>query len=361
MANKTEKPTQKRLRDSAKKGQSFKSRDLIIACLILCGIAYLVSFGSLVELMGAFRLVLAGGAQQDMQGYALAVMWLGLKLFLPIFLLCVVASALPALLQSGFVMASEALKLNFSALNPVTGFKKLFSLRTVKDAIKALLYLVSFIVAVLVLWHKHKGLLFAQLNGEPMVIALVWRELLLSLVLICLACIVVVLLLDAIAEYFLFMKDMKMDKEEVKREMKEQDGNPEIKSRRREMHMEILSEQVKSDVENSRLIIANPTHIAIGIYFKPELLPIPLISVRETNQRALAVRAHAEKMGIPVVTDVKLARRIFATHRRYDFVSLEEIDDVLRLLVWLEQVENAGVIEADQYEEPSAPDREKGE
>ncbi|MGL5666181.1 MAG: EscU/YscU/HrcU family type III secretion system export apparatus switch protein, partial [Shewanella sp.] len=197
-------------------------------------------------------------------------------------------------------------------------------------------------------WSKKKVILFSQLNGDPMAIAIIWRELLLSLVMICLACIVVVLLLDALAEYFLFMKEMKMDKQEVKREMKEQDGNPEIKSRRREMHMEILSEQVKSDIENSRLIIANPTHIAMGIYFKPELLPIPLISVKETNQRALAVRAYAEKMGVPVVTDVKLARRIFATHRRYDFVSLEEIDEVLRLLVWLEQVENAALAEIQQ-------------
>ncbi|OHX10794.1 EscU/YscU/HrcU family type III secretion system export apparatus switch protein [Chromobacterium sphagni] len=341
MSNKTEQPTRKRLQDSAKKGQSFKSRDLVVACLTLCGVAYLVSFGSLVELMGAFRQAIAGGFSLDMAGYAKAVAWLGLKLLLPIFLLCVAASALPALLQSGFVLASEALKLNLSALNPVNGFKKLFSLRTVKEAVKALLYLASFAVAVTVIWRKHKELLFSQLNGGPLEMAGVWRELLLSLVLTCLGCIVLILLLDAITEYFLFMKDMKMDKQEVKREMKEQEGNPEVKSRRREAHMEILSEQVKSDIENSRLIIANPTHIAIGIYFRPDVVPIPFVSVMETNQRALAVRAYAEKVGVPVVRDVPLARRIFAGHRRYSFVSLGEVDEVLRLLVWLEQVENA--------------------
>ncbi|WP_279205317.1 EscU/YscU/HrcU family type III secretion system export apparatus switch protein [Obesumbacterium proteus] len=357
MANKTEKPTRKRLKDSAKKGQSFKSQDLIIACLIICGIAYLVSYGSLAELMAALRNVISGGFEQNMQGYAQLVAWLGLKFFLPVFVLCVVASALPALLQSGFVLASEALKLNLSALNPVNGFKKLFSLRTLKDTVKALLYLTMFVIAIMVFWHKHKNLLFAQLNGDLSSMAAIWRELLLSLVLTCLGCITVVLLLDALAEYFLFMKDMKMEKEEVKRERKEQDGNAEIKSRRREMHMEILSEQVKSDIENSRLIIANPTHIAIGIYFKPDLLPIPLISVRETNQRALAVRAYAENVGVPIVTDVKLARRIFASHRRYDFISLEEVDSVLRLLVWLEQVENAGVVDPLQYEAPSLPER----
>ncbi|HEJ7043045.1 TPA: EscU/YscU/HrcU family type III secretion system export apparatus switch protein [Serratia liquefaciens] len=352
MADKTEKPTQKRLKESARKGQSFKSQDLIISCLILCGIAYLASYVSLAPLMEVFRQVINGGFQHNMQGYAQAVFGLGIKFFLPVFLLCVVASALPALLQSGFVLATKAFKLNFSALNPVNGFKKIFSLRTAKDTIKALLYLTVFVVAIMMLWRKHKTLLFSQLNGDLFAMAAVWRELLLSLVLTCLGCIVVVLLLDAIAEYFLFMKDQKMEKEEVKREYKEQEGSPEIKSRRRELHMEILSEQVKSDVENSRLIIANPTHIAIGIYFKPELLPIPLISVRETNQRALAVRAYAEKVGVPVVTDVKLARRIFASHRRYDFVSLEEVDDVLRLLVWLEQVENAGVADNEPNDRP---------
>lgn len=359
MSNKTEQPTRKRLQDAAKKGQSFKSRDLVVACLTLCGVAYLVSFGSLVELMGAFRQVIAGGFQQDMQGYAQAVVWLGIKLLLPIFLLCIVASALPSLLQSGFVLASEALKLNLEALNPVNGFKKLFSLRTVKEAVKALLYLTSFVVAVLVLWHKHKALLFAQLNGDPMGMAAIWRELLLALVLTCLGCIVAVLVLDAIAEYFLFMNDMKMDKQEVKREMKEQEGNPEIKSRRREAHMEILSEQVKSDIENSRLIVANPTHIAVGIYFKPELLPIPFISVMETNQRALAVRAYAEKVGVPVVRDIPLARRIFASHRRYSLVSLDEVEEVLRLLMWLEQVENAGAEASEPAPEPP-PQAEQG-
>ena len=89
-------------------------------------------------------------------------------------------------------------------------------------------------------------------------------------------------------------------------------------------------------------MLANPTHIAIGIYFKPHLSPIPLISVRETNEVALAVRKYAKEIGIPIITDKKLARKIYATHRRYDYVSFENIDEILRLLLWLEDVENAG-------------------
>ncbi|EHG6849113.1 hypothetical protein I9E57_005322, partial [Salmonella enterica] len=137
--------------------------------------------------------------------------------------------------------------------------------------------------------------------------------------------------------------DMKMDKEEVKREYKEQEGNPEFKSRRLEMHREILSEQIKSDISNSRLIIVNPTHIAIGIYFKPEISLIPVISFKAANAYALAVRKYAEKVKIPVIRDVKLARRIYATHKCYDYICLEELDAIFELLLWLEDVEKARV------------------
>ncbi|EJU0167530.1 EscU/YscU/HrcU family type III secretion system export apparatus switch protein [Escherichia coli] len=99
---------------------------------------------------------------------------------------------------------------------------------------------------------------------------------------------------------------------------------------------------MKSDVSNSRLMISNPTHIAIGIYFKPHLSPIPLISVKVTNEVALGVRKYAKEIGIPIITDKKLARKNYATHRRYDYVSFENIDEILRLLLWLEDVENAG-------------------
>ncbi|QBC42538.1 EscU/YscU/HrcU family type III secretion system export apparatus switch protein [Iodobacter fluviatilis] len=340
-SEKTEKPTPKHLKDAAKKGQTFKSRDLIVALLTMAGVLYIVSAASLVELMAAYRQLIAGGFQQDIQSYSAGILWIGVKLMLPIILLCVVATALPSLLFSGFVLATEALKLNLDALNPVNGFKKLFSLRTVKDLIKSLLYLLSFAVSIYVVWHNKRGLLFAQLSGGPLDMAVIWRELLLSFVLTCMGCIVLILVLDALAEYFLHMKDMKMDKQQVKSEHKEQDGNPEIKSKRREVHQEILSEQIKSDVSNSKLIIANPTHIAIGIFYKPEIIGVPFISLIETNQRALAVRAYAKKVGVPVIRNIALARRILKTHRRYSFIKIDEIEDVLRLLDWLDQVENA--------------------
>lgn len=342
MSNKTEKPTPKRLRDAAKKGQTFKSRDAIIACTMLCGVAWLTSFTSLESLMDFYRQLVAGNFSLSLSAYRNALVLLALRLLLPVIAIGIAASALPLLLQTGFLLATRAFKLNFQALNPARGIKKIFSLRTAKDGVKAMLYLGGFAMALVIVWRSQRQLLFAQLFANPQDIVTIWRQLLMSLVLTCLLCIVCVMILDAIADYFLHLRDLKMDKQEIKREMKEQEGDPEMKHRRREAHMEILSEQTQSDIKGSQLIIANPTHLAVGIYHNPELTPVPFISVLECNQRALAVRAYAKKVGVPVIEDVKLARRIYHTHHLYSFVKINELDEVLRLLSWLQDVENAG-------------------
>ncbi|AZF10359.1 Type III secretion inner membrane protein (YscU,SpaS,EscU,HrcU,SsaU) [Pseudomonas sp. R2-37-08W] len=340
-SSKTEKPTAKRLRDAAKRGQTFKSKDLVTTCLMLCGITFLVGSVSLLELMALYRRYIQSGFSLAPSVYITDLALHAFKVVAPIILVCLLASGLPSLLLSGFQLASEALKLNLGALNPVNGFKKLFSLRTVKEAIKSLLYLISFVVAVSVTWQVVRDRIFSLVYAPLGGLFAIWGSLLLSLMLIWLACIVLIVLLDMLIEYFLFIKEHRMDKQSVKNEHKEQEGSPETKGRRRELHRELLSEQIKSDIRNSKVVIANPTHIAVGIYMNPEVLPIPFISVMETNQRALAVRRYAEKVGVPVVADVALARRIFKTHTRYSLIKLDEVEQVLRLLLWLEQVENA--------------------
>lgn len=106
-ASKTEKPTAKRLRDAARKGQTFKAKDLVITCLTLCGISYLVFNSSLFEIMEVYRRIIASDFDVELQTYSAMLVLVGLKTLLPLLLVCVLTSALPALLQSGFALASE--------------------------------------------------------------------------------------------------------------------------------------------------------------------------------------------------------------------------------------------------------------
>lgn len=358
MGEKTEAPTQKRLRDAAKKGQSFKSKELTMVALVFIGLLFVLSTDPLVWLMQEYRQVLADGKFDMPQAYAVRLFRHGLTMFMPVLLVCIVAAVLPTLLQTGFLWASQALKLNLGAVNPLQGAKRIFSMRTLKDSLKSMLYLLSFAGIAAALWVSAKGLLFAQIHMNPAGVAAAWATLTAKLAWIALAFVGPIAVLDALVEYWLFMREQRMEVHEVKRERKDSDGNPEIKQRRRAMHTELLSEAVRSDVRESRLIVANPTHIAVGIYFRPEIIALPFISVMETNQRALAVRQYAQSQGIPVVSDVALARRLYRTHRRYTFVSLEEVDAIMRLLLWLEDVERAGAQDTSIDDDGTEPEIE---
>ncbi|EDY5736399.1 EscU/YscU/HrcU family type III secretion system export apparatus switch protein [Salmonella enterica] len=343
MANKTEKPTQKRLQDASKKGQILKNRDIVVTFIMFTGITYLVFFFDVRDMVDVIEGIFENNFEIDIWDYirVLGLVWL--KTVGPLFLVCAFTTIVLSLMQSRLRLATKALKLNFNALNPVNGLKRIFNIKTVKEFIKTVFYLIVIILDVMVFWNNKKNAFFSPLNGNVLSLFNTWGRLLFQLFVYVLSSFFIILVLDILTEYFIFMKDMKMDKEEVKREYKEQEGNPEFKSRRLEMHREILSEQIKSDISNSRLIIVNPTHIAIGIYFKPEISLIPVISFKAANAYALAVRKYAEKVKIPVIRDVKLARRIYATHKCYDYICLEELDAIFELLLWLEDVEKARV------------------
>lgn len=122
--NKTEKPTRKRREEAARKGQSFRSRDFIVACLTLGGTAYLASFASLKALMEVFGQAVSFHFQISIADYTEQVIRSGMKTVLPFLALCLFCSALPSVLQTGFVLATKALQPRLSALDPAKGIKK---------------------------------------------------------------------------------------------------------------------------------------------------------------------------------------------------------------------------------------------
>lgn len=342
MAEKTEQPTEKKLRDSARKGQTFKSKDLTAAIVLFSGIAFIGSGFSLADFSGFVQNILLYPGAIDVHTYMNSLLKLYFSMVLPIIGVCLFSGALFALFQSKFQLATEAIKLDFSSVNPISGFKKIFSMRSVKEIIKALLYLVVFCTAIYIFYFIYKREVFMIYRSSIPTVIHSFLSMGVAFVFIFLGTSLLVLIFDALTEYFLHVKDQKMEKHEVKKEYKESEGNPEIKSARKQAHFELLSGQMKSNVESSEFVMANPTHIAIAIYFDPDVVDLPFISVRASNAQALAVIAYAEEIGIPVVRDVRIARNIYFNHQLYSFVRDDALIDVMRILLWLKQVEFSG-------------------
>ncbi|AJI95342.1 surface presentation of antigens protein spaS [Yersinia ruckeri] len=339
MAEKTEQPTDKKVRDSAKKGQSFKGKDLIAAAVLVCGALAISGFSSLTGLGHLLQKVLLSPSEIKISAYLDELYRLFLYAVIPVLLCCLLPGMLLSLLQSRFRLATEALKINFSHLNPISGFKKIFGIRPLKELVKAVLYLLAFgtsIYIFILLWRREVFMLY-HAGLEEMITQ--WGRLCIIFIFVFLASSLILLLLDTLAELFLFIKDLKMEKQEVKKEYKENEGDPQIKQARKEIHREILSEETKNGIKNSQVVMANPTHIALGIYFDPSVAELPLIIVKAQNAQARAVIAYAEEQGIPVVRDIPLARRLYRNNSIFSFIRDDDLLDIMNILIWLKRIE----------------------
>ena len=345
MAEKTEKPTDKRRKDSAKKGQTFKSKDLTTTVCLLVGIYYITHLLSFKDFASLYLIAMQHNSQMSISDFLLELIRVFFFMVIPLVVIFSITGIAMTLLQTRFSIATEAIKLNFKALNPVEGIKKIFNIRTIKELIKSVLYLIVFFITGYILIQNDLRQVLAVVHGDLNELISQWLILAFNAIITFILCSLIVLVTDFIAEYFLHFKDLKMDKHEVKRERKENDGNPEIKGARKRIHHEILSGEEMSAVRNSEVIMANPTHIAIAIYFNPEVAALPFIAIRSTNQKAKAVIAYAEEIGVPVVRNIILTRKIYKNYRQYSFISLndEVLMKIMSILIWLRQVETAGM------------------
>ncbi|WP_265716009.1 EscU/YscU/HrcU family type III secretion system export apparatus switch protein, partial [Providencia rustigianii] len=139
--------------------------------------------------------------------------------------------------------------------------------------------------------------------------------------------------------FFLFIKNLKMEKQEVKKEFKDNEGDPHIKSARKGLHQEILSEEVKSNVRNSTFIMANPTHIAMLIYYDSNIAPLPFLMAKMRGVQAKAIIKYAQQQGVPVVRDIILARQIWRTYKKDSFIDDQGLQSVMQIITWLIRVE----------------------
>ncbi|MBE5251910.1 EscU/YscU/HrcU family type III secretion system export apparatus switch protein [Mixta mediterraneensis] len=361
MQQKTEKPTTKKKKDSAKKGQIFFSRELV-NWIILIGVSGFVFLTiDRTDLMFSFDFFNADGFSMPLGDYIRLICLSFFKLIAGIIGVSLALTILPTLIQTRFHLATEAIRIDFNKLNPVAGFKKIFSMRTLKEAIKVILYLLGSLSGVVLFTYIHKAEIFNLPNYELEKYIEKWRELIPVLFFYMLLPVLFVVAIDALVEFFMYIKELMMSQHEVKQEHKNMEGNPEIKRNRRRVHQELLSEQTKADIKSSKFILANPTHIAIGIYFNDEICHLPFVSLVEQNAKAVVVIRYAEKHGVPVIRNIPLARRIFKTAKQYQFVEQDNILEIMQILTWLEQVEQQWQqhdVDVEETEQPGNPGSE---
>jgi len=346
-ADRTEKPTPKRLRDARKEGDVWKSREISSTATLL---AWLVAGFLLVgfagrHLRGLLQAMLAAPGAD----FAVAVRDLGAQAAEALLLLTALAlvpiglaGALVEFLQAGPVLAFGKVKPRMENMDPVAGVKRMFSADNLVEVLKALakttaLFVIGWLVLrallprVAVLHTPPGRAAGAELAGS------LWQA---SLWLVGSALGVFVLLaaLDAAWQRYSYLKKLRMSRRDIQREMKDDEGDPHVKAQRRQAHREWSQRNAAQAARSADVLIVNPTHVAIALEYDRESREVPTVSAKGEDETARAMREAAEDAGVPIVRNVDLARELLAGTSEGEFVPSHLFDIVAEVIVWAREV-----------------------
>ena len=344
---KTEMPTQKKLRDAREKGQVCTSKDIVSTAILIVLFALLGWMGvALADDMEMLLKFIGGSMAEDVDGTvreasALTVLMVCKHSFIFVAVAAVIG-IVGNVAQIGFLFTFEPIIPKLEKLSPVEGAKKIFSMKNLFEFLKNVVK-VSFLGYLLykIIWASIPELL-TMCYGTIDDIFPCLKVMLKRLAVYTAFGYIVIAIVDRLFQGRNFTKQMMMTKDEVKREYKEMEGSAEIKQAQRQFRDEILNgpDPVKA-AKKSSVVVTNPTHLAVGIRFAAEEAPLPRICALGAGETARIIRETALAEGIPVMEDRPLARALYANGKLEDFIPDSLIEPVAEVLKWAKQLRDA--------------------
>ena len=319
-SQKTEEPTRKRIQEAEDKGQLAQSKELGSFMLIAAFTAMLITVAPRLffESKQMIRIFIERPDSFPMDEGNLKQMLLDLIvgsagiLLIPIGVFTAVALAV-GFSQNKFVFSVTPMTPELEKISPLKGLKRLFSLRSVAEFLKGIvkIIVVASVVAYVIVPHvPHvKQLVDTDIMNSLHFTWQVTKDMLIG---ICIA-LFFISLLDFFYQKFEYIKGLRMSKQEIKDEYKQQEGDPVIKSRIRAIRMERARQRMMQNVPKADVVITNPTHYAIALKYESAKMKAPIVVAKGLDNIALKIRQVAEENDIPIVENPPLARTLYDT------------------------------------------------
>lgn len=344
---KNHKATPKKLEDQRKKGQISQSED-IPKLLILLAISELILDLSSSSLQRLEQMILMPMGQLD-QPFLRAMETISLNTLsiMAYFLLLTVAVAIVmrlvgSWLQFGFLFAPEAVKPDIKKLNPVTNFKEKFSGKSFMTLLLNLLKAIFISLVIYIILMPAIDILIKLTTTD---IQQYWSGLISlfrKILYFTFAILIVLSVADMSIQKYFFARKMRMNFEELKKESKETQGKPEVKQAQRERAMELREAPPSNQqgaLKDADMLVVNPTHVAVALYYRPEETPLPTLLEKGEDAQARDMIEQARQHNIPVLQCIRLARAIYPSQVG-DHIPRETIRGVAQLYGILRELED---------------------
>ena len=355
--SKTEKATPKKRRDERKKGNVFLSQDAVaVASLFGSVIMLRVTFAGAAEAIGVFMiycLSLTGKIADISPGFSSTTMpgalsgtalnqdmlsqmiMLTARVAGPFLAAGILLSIAATFAQTRMLVSAELIKPKFEKINPLKGFQRLFSLRSVVDAVKNLLKVLILLYLIYTSLRDLIGVsqryLYADVTGAS-------RHLFAAIFAMLLRVILAFLILaaaDFLYQWWDYERQMRMTKEEIKEEYKQTEGNPQIKGRIKELQRQMSRSRMMEQVPKSDVVIKNPTHIAVALRYHPNEDAAPVVLAMGADNLAARIIAVAEQHDIIVIENIPLARELYAKAELNHAIPTDLYEAVAEIMVYL--------------------------
>lgn len=342
---KTEQPTQRRLEEAWKKGQFPRSAEIQTAVVLGGGFMALLFSGREIWRTFADTLIATLAHLHEMpvtmnmmQTYMLrGVLALG-KCVWPVLAATTIAGLLAGSMQSQFRTASEALEMNFDRLNPLEGFKRIFSMNATQGLVVGL---VKLAIIILLSYGVIRGVLqdpifFTTVDLSRLGSFMVDASR--SITLRILFALGVIAALDYAYQFWRNHQDMMMTRDELKEESKNSDGNPQMKARMRRRRKGASKRKELMDVAQADVVVTNPTHLAIALKYDRKTMKAPKIVAKGSRLNALRIRELARAHQVPILENKPLARLMFKHGRVGAEIPAQLYAAVAEVLAWVYRV-----------------------
>lgn len=344
---KTQAPTPRRRREAREKGQVAKSTDLSPAVVLLATV-FFISFlpgffyRNIVELIKTYFEAIANPTigMDNMPSFFLMLISKYMIIMTPIFTFTMLAAIVTNYIQVGFLFTAHPIKPDINRINPVNGFKRIFSRKAFVELLKSFFKVIIVgYIAYLVVSKSYPMLLSMSdmdTTGVLFVIGSVVYELAVKVGLALLA----LAILDYIYQRFDFEQTLRMTRREVREEYKQQEGDPLLKSRIRQRQRQLAMRRMMEEVPTADVVITNPTHLAIVLKYDRSKMTAPKIVAKGERLIALKIKKIAEENFIPVIEDKPLAQALYKTGELGLEIPIELYQAVAEILALVYKLRN---------------------
>ena len=334
-SRRTEKATTKKLRDARRRGQVIRSKEVVSTASILAIFALVyLAWDSQLALLKEMILVPSGISADGFKGTLTEatkkVATHAMLIVAPLIILPIAIVILANVGQFGLVFSPEPIKPQFSRINPIEGLKKVFSQRTLIEFVKSVLKVVLISSATFIILRAmilpliriptcevECGLVILGIALKQ--IAAIWATIL-----------IIFSLLDYFVEKAQYLKDQRMTREEVKRERKDTQGDPFMKSRRKQLHRQVATVS-SSGIANSTVLVIGPD-MGVALFYEQGKTPLPEIVAVGRNLAADRLRTTAREHSVPIVEHPELTAELLKKGRAGQYIPTETIDETAAIL-----------------------------